>query len=43
MAGNTLNRPLFRRGDRERVHAYTGGLKGLYNLFFGGSKQGEFL
>ena len=41
MAGNTLNRPLFRRGDRERVHAYTGGLKGLYNLFFGGSKQGE--
>ena len=42
MAGNTLNRPLFRRGDRERVHAFTGGLKGLYNLFFRTPKQGEF-
>ena len=37
MAGDTLTRPLF----QNRVHAKTGGLKGLYNLLFGIGKQGE--
>ena len=37
MAGDALHRPLF----QNRVHAKTGGLKGLYNLLFGIGKQGE--
>jgi hypothetical protein len=38
MAGDTLNRPLF----KHREHAYGGGLKTFYNWIRGAGKQGEF-